>query len=148
MTSPSAPDLTKRPPRSPRVRLGGYVILPRFLDKGRATLAGQNGEYHFNCPVDQRFVAFTGIDVDGLTEQLKAGEGDGEILKWIEQQAPHNPWDIAAWSVHQETRVPTDVESREFLNELHTRAGAEREDVATWFDVLDLDDFVSFGGVA
>ncbi len=31
------PDLTQFPPRSPRVRLGGYVILPRMLDKGRAT---------------------------------------------------------------------------------------------------------------
>ena len=29
-------DLTKRAPRSGRVRLGGYVILPRMLDKGRA----------------------------------------------------------------------------------------------------------------
>jgi hypothetical protein len=37
-------DLTVRPPRSPRVRLGGYVILPRMLDKCRAMLAGKNGE--------------------------------------------------------------------------------------------------------
>ena len=34
----NAPDLTKQPPRSPRVRLGGCVILPRMLDKGRALL--------------------------------------------------------------------------------------------------------------
>jgi Domain of unknown function (DUF5069) len=27
-------DLTKRPPRSPRLRLGGYALLPRMLDKG------------------------------------------------------------------------------------------------------------------
>jgi len=26
------PDLTKFPPRSPRVRLGGYAILPRCVD--------------------------------------------------------------------------------------------------------------------
>ena len=39
----SAPDLTQRPPRSPRVRLGGYVILARILDKGRATLANKAG---------------------------------------------------------------------------------------------------------
>ena len=32
-------DLTQRPPRSFHVRLGGFVILPRMLDKGRATLA-------------------------------------------------------------------------------------------------------------
>jgi len=31
-------DLTQRPPRSFRVRLGNFVILARMLDKGRATL--------------------------------------------------------------------------------------------------------------
>ncbi len=46
-TNTYPPDLTQRPPRSPRVRLGGYVILPRMLDKGRAALAGKLGEYHF-----------------------------------------------------------------------------------------------------
>jgi hypothetical protein len=40
-------DLTQRPPRSVRVRLGRYIILPRLLDKCRATLAGKNGEYHY-----------------------------------------------------------------------------------------------------
>jgi uncharacterized protein DUF5069 len=32
-------DLTQRPRRSTHARLGGFVILPRMLDKGRATLA-------------------------------------------------------------------------------------------------------------
>ena len=58
----NAPDLTQRPPRSPRVRLGGYVLLPRMLDKGRATLAGTNGPYIYACPLDQRFLNFAGID--------------------------------------------------------------------------------------
>ena len=40
-------DLTQRPPRSTRVRLGGYVLLPRILDKGRAALAGKLGEFHY-----------------------------------------------------------------------------------------------------
>ena len=40
-------DLTQRPPRSFRVRLGGFVILARMLDRGRATLAKKNGEYNY-----------------------------------------------------------------------------------------------------
>ena len=75
-----APDLTKRAPRSPRQRLGGYALLPRMLDKGRAEIAGQSGEYHYNCPLDQRFVQFVEIDPVALREQLAAGEGDGEVL--------------------------------------------------------------------
>jgi hypothetical protein len=47
----SAPDLTKRAPRSPRCRLGGYALLPRMLDKGRAEIAWTNGEFPFNCPL-------------------------------------------------------------------------------------------------
>jgi hypothetical protein len=31
-------DLTERPPRSFRVRLGGFVILARMIDKGRANI--------------------------------------------------------------------------------------------------------------
>src|ERR1700676_5512145 len=41
-------DLTQRPPRSFRVRLGNYVVLARMLDKGRATLADKNGDYIYN----------------------------------------------------------------------------------------------------
>ena len=81
------PDLTKFPPRSPRVRLGGYVILPRMLDKGRAMLAGKNGEYHYACPLDQRFLKFAGINPAALKKHL--GKGDGDVLAWIEKNAKH-----------------------------------------------------------
>jgi hypothetical protein len=43
-------DLTVRPPRSFRVRLGNYVILARMLDKGRATLAKKSGETNTTPP--------------------------------------------------------------------------------------------------
>jgi len=145
-----APDLTQRPPRSPRVRLGGYVVLPRMLDKGRASIAGKSGEYHFNCPLDQRFLAFVGIDAAKLKKELAKGKGDGEILQWIEARAKagHCPVEIAAWSAAQEQRVPADVESRAFFHGLHTKLAPKREDVGTWFDLLDIDDFVTFGGQA
>ena len=79
-----------------RARLGGYALLPRMLDKGRAELAGKNGDYHYNCPLDQNFVNFVEIDADALKEQLAAGKGDGEILEWIEANAKQkrNPWEI------------------------------------------------------
>src|SRR5258707_11829538 len=83
----NAPDLTSRPPRSPRVRLGGYAILPRLLDKGRATIAGTHGEYKYKCPLDRRFFNFAGIDADALKAELAKGKGDGEILEWIEARS-------------------------------------------------------------
>jgi hypothetical protein len=145
-----APDLTQRPPRSPRVRLGGYVILPRTLDKGRALIAGKSGEFNYNCPLDERFLSFAGVDPEKLKEQLAQGKGDGEILEWIEANAQHpkTPEAIAAWSRFQEQRAPSDVESRQFFQDYQTKTAPQRKDVATWFDMLDIDDHVTFGGKA
>ncbi len=146
----TAPDLTQRPPRSPRVRLGGYAILPRILDKGRALLAGQIGEYKYACPLDERFLNFTGTNPKALKAELAKGKGDGEILAWITKYAKikRDDVEIAAWSVLSDQRAPADLESREYFNQLHAQIAPKREDVVTWFDLLDIDDHVSFGGRA
>ena len=143
-------DLTQHPPRSARVRLGGYAILPRMLDKGRATIAGKQGEYKYACPLDQRFLDFAGVDPEALKKELAAGKGDGEILDWLQKTAKHKRTDaeIAVWSEMADKRAPADIESREFFNELQQKAAPKREDIVTWFDLLDVDDYVSFGGTA
>ena len=150
MAIKNAPDLTQRPPRSPRVRLGGYVILPRMLDKGRATINGKHGEYHYNCPMDQRFLTFVGVNADALKKQLAAGKGDTEILEWIQKNAKHKRTEpeIVAWSAYAEQRAPSDTESREFFHGIHEKVAPKRDDIATWFDLLDVDDHVTFGGKA
>ncbi len=140
-------DLTQRPPRSTRARLGGYVLLPRMLDKGRAEIAGKNGEFHYDCPLDQRILEFLGIDAMSLRVELATGKGDGEILEWIKanQRNKHTPAEIEAWSDAQSKRGP-DADSQEFFNELLQGAGPKRTDIKTWADLLDLDDYVSYGG--
>jgi hypothetical protein len=146
-----APNLTQRPPRSPRVRLGGYVILARVLDKGRAELARVAGEYKYNNPTDQHWFRFTGIAPDDLKAELAKGKGDGEILAWIMKQAPNKrePWEIQQWSAYFDERGPDgDVETLEFFTERVRGLSETREDVKTWFDYLDLDDHVTFGGKA
>ena len=124
MAVKNAPDLTQHPPRSPRVRLGGFVILPRMLDKGRATVAGKHGEYHYDCPMDQRFLEFVGVKADALKKQLAAGKGDTEILQWIQKNAKHKPTEpeILAWSAYQEQRAPADTDSRQFFHERTARS--------------------------
>lgn len=147
----SAPDLTKRPPRSPRCRLGGYVLLPRMLDKGRADFVGRSGEYKYNCPLDQRLVEFLGFDAGALREQLGTGKGDGEILEWLNANAKRQrtPWEIEQWSEFQGRRGPdSDAETLGIFAEKMAAFSKTREDVRTWADLLDLDDFVTFGGKA
>jgi Domain of unknown function (DUF5069) len=141
-------DLTQRPPRSPRLKLGGYVILPRMLDKGRAEIAGKAGEYHFACPLDQRLLSFTGLTAEDIVNLLKQGKSDTEVLAWIREHAKQNDWEIFHWSEFHILRVPSDNESRQHFNETLQKIAPDRDDIATWFDLLDLDDFVSFGGAA
>ena len=145
----SAPDLTKRPPRSPHCRLGGYVILARLLDKGRAALAGTNGEFNYDAPLDQHLKDFLGFDFAALKEQLAAGKGDGEILEWVNANAKYKraPWEIDAWSTFMTRRGPSgDVETLQYFAEYVAKFSKDREDVKTWFDLVDLDDHVAFGG--
>lgn len=152
MSHPIAfPDLTLRPPRSPRVRIGGLVIFARVLDKGRAKLAGKAGEYHYNGGTDQHFLEFLGIDPAALLDELSTGKGDGEMLAWIHANAktPRTPWEIETWSHYFDRRGPdSDAETLAYFAEYVGKLSTSREDIKTWFDALDLDDYISFGGQA
>jgi hypothetical protein len=144
-----APNLTQRPPRSPRVRLGGYVLLARIVDKGRADVAGTAGQYKYNNPMDHHFFRFTGLTAESLRRELEAGKGDGEIVEWVAQNSPnkHTPWEIHQWSSYLNERGPDgDTETLEFFAKRVGDISKTREDVRTWFDYPDLDDHVTFGG--
>jgi hypothetical protein len=145
-----APDLTQRPPRSPRIRLGGFVILPRALDKGRALVAGKNGEYNYACGLDRRLLEFVNVTSDALLEQIKLEKGDGEILAWIKENAGHKPagWEILQWSAFQEARAADSVAAKERVAKSVATLAPDRTDILTGFDLLDLDDHITFGGKA
>ena len=65
-------DLTKEAPRSPRIRVGGYAILGRTIDKCRALVAGDIGEYHFDCPLDNMLFSFKGVKGEDFKAQIDA----------------------------------------------------------------------------
>jgi hypothetical protein len=150
MSQLTALDLTARPPRSPRITLGGYVLLPRTLDKCRAIIAGKNGEYRFGIQrMDRHFLSFTGIDEAALKAEVAGGKSDSEMLAWIQANAktPREPWEIAQWSEYHLRRAPdSDAETLQDFAEAVAKFSTTREDIKTWFDLLDLDDYVTFGG--
>jgi hypothetical protein len=79
----TAKDLTKEAPRSPRIRIGDYALMARMIDKGRATLNGTVGEYHFACPLDQQLFTYKGVVADDVKAVLASGASDDEILAWF-----------------------------------------------------------------
>jgi hypothetical protein len=142
----SAPDLTRHPPRSPRTRLGGYAHLPRLLDKARAVAAGKAGDFHYNCPFDQQFFGFTGIDHEAFMAEIRKGGSDTEMLAYVRAHSARKPFEIAAWSALLEHWVPTVPDTRGFFNDVHRKNAPDRDDIGTWFDWLELDDYVTYGG--
>jgi hypothetical protein len=142
----SAPDLTQHPPRSVRVRLGGFVHLPRLLDKARAEVAGKNGTYKYNCPLDNHFFLFSGIDHAALLAEIKQGGSDTQMLAWVRENTKRLPGEIHAWSTWLEQHGPGGTGGHEWMAEAIKISAGDRDDIRTFADLLDLDDYVSFGG--
>ena len=69
----------KQFPRSPRETLAGYVLAARAVDKCRAVLVGWQGEYHSNCPLDQRWLKFAEIYYAAFRQFVATGATDEEI---------------------------------------------------------------------
>jgi Domain of unknown function (DUF5069) len=43
--------------------------------------------YHYNCPLDQVFFRFIGIDPEELKEFVAIGVSDEEVARWIEEKS-------------------------------------------------------------
>jgi hypothetical protein len=86
-------------PRGPHVKLGGYALAARALDKCRSALVGWQGDYLSNCPLDQRWLRFVGIDYDSFRSFVATGATDEEVGVWIGEHAKKRPpGEIEAWN--------------------------------------------------
>ena len=138
-------DLTKEPPRSPRLRLGGYVILARTIDKGRALLNGKVGEYHFDCPVDNALFGFKGVKGDAFKQQLQNGVTDEQALAWLNANGTKkSAAEISAWAQATEKDNPyNNPEKRDWFKGECEKAGLDPAKT-TLFDWLEVDDRLTF----
>jgi hypothetical protein len=141
-------DLTKRAPRSPYCRdVAGVFGAARMADKGRAHKAGSNGEYNYNCPIDQRILDFLGISADDFQEAAYANTNDVELGDWVLATTDRTQGEISSANAAGAAAAPETDEQKTFFSELLNKIAPDRTDVKTWFDLLDLDDEISFGTV-
>jgi hypothetical protein len=140
-----APDLTLGPPRSPRVRLGNYVICARTIDICRATLVDLQGKYRFGCPLDQMLFTFKEITADDFRSWTLEAGSDSEILARLEASGiRRSAEEVIAWSMEREEFRPwRDAASREWFAEECKRLGLNPE-TTTLFEYLEIDDRMSF----
>jgi hypothetical protein len=141
----NAKDLTQEPARSPRTRIGGYVLLARMADKGRATINGTAGEYHFDCPVDNLLFGFKGVNGEEVKPLLASGASDEEIAAWLDTHGtPKTAAEVTAWgdSIVASSPFHDPAKKEWFIGEC-VALGLNPE-TATFCDYLEADDRASF----
>src|SRR3954462_11785607 len=142
-------DLTKEAPRSPKTRLGDYVILGRTLDKCRALLWGNIGEYHFDCPLDNMLFGWKGVTGDDFKAEVEKGASDEDMVRWMDTHGTKkSPQEIRAWADEMMAVNPyNNPEKREWFEEQVKVHGLDASKT-TLFDWLDVDDKASYAKAA
>ena len=138
-------DLTKQAPRSPKTRLGDFVILARTLDKCRALLWGNIGEYHFDCPLDNMLFGPAGVKGDDFKAQVEKGATDEEMVEWMKTNGSlKTPEEIKAFSEGMMAANPYEnPEKRDWFVEQVSVYNLDPK-TTTLFDWLDVDDKASY----
>jgi hypothetical protein len=138
-------DLTQEAPRSPKVVLGGYVILGRTLDKCRALLAGDIGDYHFDCPLDNMLFGWKRIIGNDFKAEVAKGASDDEMVKWVDSHGrPKTEEEKRAWREEMLKSSPYgDPEKREWYVEQLKELDLDPA-TTPLFDWLEKDDQVSY----
>jgi len=137
-------DLTKESPRSPRIRVGGYAILGRTIDKCRALVAGKIGEYHFDCPLDNTLFGFKAVKGVDFKAQIENGASDQQMAEWLDQAGEKKtPDEIRRWSDEvTAASLYNDLEKRDWFAEECKKLGLDPAKTTT-FEWLEADDKAS-----
>ena len=129
-------------PRSPRETLGGYVLAARAVDKCRADLIGWHGEYHSNCPLDQRWLTFAEIDYQAFRCFVATGSTDPEIAMWIGEHAKkRSRQEIVLWNNRQRDLRLSDLppQLQEDMEDYIVSFAPKHRVVHHWHEVYDLE---------
>jgi hypothetical protein len=130
-------------PRSPYEKLGGYVHLPRLIDKAKLSRKGLLDGYNYKTVgFDKHLLSFLKIDGDAFEDAVHRLEKDEVILNWVrENSAKHSVEEIEHWNQAMVSRHPdTAAKKARFSHFLKQSGGAGRKDIRTYFDLIEFDE--------
>jgi hypothetical protein len=130
-------------PRSPYERLGGYVHLPRLIDKAKLHRKGLLDGYNYKTVgFDKHLLAFLQLNPDSFEEAAHRLDDDAAILAWVQKNgATQTPESIEHWNEMMISRRPdTAAKKARFLHFLKEAGGAGRKDIRTYFDLIEFDE--------
>jgi hypothetical protein len=135
--------MQKLRPRSPYEKLGGYVHLPRLIDKAKLHRKGLLDGYNYKTVgFDKHLLAFLRIQGDAFEEIANELDDDAKILEWVNKNGvKHSPEEIEHWNQTMIARHPdTAAKKARFVHFLKESGGAGRKDIKTYFDLIEFDE--------
>ena len=137
-------DLTKEAPAVRGFALAVTQFFGRTIDKCRALVAGNIGEYHFDCPLDNMLFGPKGLKGDDFKAQVEQAASDQKIVEWLNQNGEKKtPEEIERWADEVEgSSLYNHPEKRDFFSEEVKKLGLDPAKTTT-FQWLEVDDRVS-----
>lgn len=134
-------DLTKHPPRSPRERLDGVVLVPRTIDKLRASLPGGNLGAYKLPGFSTQMLEIIGVSPSDMLEAVRQANSDNDVAAWLREHA-----DVTKYSEVNERLEKQTTAGLKDPEDYHRRYPiAKRLGLTNLFDVLDADDKALLG---
>jgi Domain of unknown function (DUF5069) len=135
--------MQKLHPRSPYEKLGGYVHLPRLIDKAKLHRQGLLEGYNYKTTgFDKHLLAFLKLDGDAFEEAVNRLEDDQAIINWVRENGlKHSSEAIEQWNEAMISRHPdTAAKKARFAHFLKEAGGDGRQDIRTYFDFIEFDE--------
>jgi hypothetical protein len=136
-------DLRKAPPRSPKAQLDGLAMLPRTIDKLRATLPGGNLGVYRISGFSERMLDKIGVTEDQLVEAVRGATSDDDVVQWLREHADTSKYE--EFTQHILKRSIDDVTDKAAFIERYPILKS-RPDIYYLADMLEADDAEMFAG--
>lgn len=141
-------DLTVRPPRTAFLRsVFGIAGAARMADKARAHHGGTLGAYKYgdDSYVDKSILEFLEISASDFAEAAWRNANDTELSEWIAERVQVAPGAVAVLNARLTRHGMADPAWAERFTKRRDEVCPDRPDVTTYYEMMDIDDQVSFG---
>ena len=124
--------------------MGGWVYLPRFIDKIRLHLAGKlHKDYreNFTKGFDGAWLKAADVSAEQMIDVVKNSITDGQVADWVTKNVKKTDAEKAAFNRFVLNRGNDEDSARERLSFRLKEAGMEkRTEIKTFVDFIDADE--------
>jgi len=141
-------DLASRPPRTPYLRsVAGMFAAARMADKARASHCGALGEYRYgpDSGFDRAVLEELQVTAADFSEAAYQNPNDTELAEWLRANGRVDAGRICTFNAAIAAYGEATPGAGDRFRDRREAICPGRADVTTYFDLVDMDDQLSFG---